>query len=243
MRNIKDFYILGLPIDTELGRCDFLTVKDYPDYFDDLQYMSMTKDAIIYEFGKVSNTPEQKSFLEELKSEKVELYDIATQLPEFINAYLKIFMKVFNDEKVVNQIFSDKELFYQYRKLVLMMSCTEEEEVNPNPEIQKWLEKSKKFRREQNGSLTFAGIVSSVAVYCGKSYKEIWEMTIYQLYDNFHRISLFKGYDTSTLFATVSSEKVNIENWYKEIDLYKKDENAVSKENFSKKANSIFNNG
>jgi hypothetical protein len=44
MMDIKEFYILGLPIETEIGKCHFLKVKEYPDYFMDLQIVSMTKD-------------------------------------------------------------------------------------------------------------------------------------------------------------------------------------------------------
>jgi len=47
MKDIKEFYILGLPIETEIGICNFLKVKEYPDYYAHLQYISLAKDQII----------------------------------------------------------------------------------------------------------------------------------------------------------------------------------------------------
>lgn len=237
MKDIKDFYILGLPIDTDIGQCEFIKVKEYPDYFADLQIMSLNKLHIIYKYRELNKNHELDELINEL--EKLTLFEIVTGIPEIQMAYYRVFLKVFGNEEVLYKI--NNKNFDYYRKLVMDMNCIKEEIINPNPEIQRFIEKSKRVKQQESDSLTFADIVSSVVGFNGLSYKDINEMTVYQLYMTFHRIAQIKGYDTSTLFATVSTEKIKIESWCKHINLFEEEKYAIEYNKFKQTTGSIIN--
>lgn len=234
MQNIEEFYITGLPIGTVIGECHFLTVSDYTEYFSHLEALSLTKEKIIF---LRANNGESKEVLDELqKLDIVELILIHGDIKEM---YTELLAKVFQDEEAFYKI-ETLEQFLEIRNLIMRMNCVKEEKINPNPEIQKWIEKSKKFKQQEGQKLTFADIVSSIATGTSHTYKDINEMTIYQMYMTFYRINNFKNFDTSTLFATVSSEKIKIESWSSHIDLYEEEQHGISRDEFNEKSNSLF---
>ena len=47
MPNIKDFYILGRPIQTDIGILYPVKVKDYPDFLEHMQILTFDKVIII----------------------------------------------------------------------------------------------------------------------------------------------------------------------------------------------------
>ncbi|MEM5009246.1 hypothetical protein WKH57_00865 [Niallia taxi] len=236
MKNVEEFYILGLPIDTEIGECGFIKVKDYPDYFMDLQIVSMNKGKIIYDYTLLNKSGQLTSFIEQLN--ELDFFDIVTGIPDLTNAYARLFQKVFNDESILQKITKDN--IEHYRSLILKMQCIKEEIVNPNPEIQRAIERSRRVKAQEAEKLTFSDMVTSTVIGSGIDYELINEWSIYRLYMTFHRISKFKNYETSTLFATVSSEKVKIENWSTHINLFEEEKHFVSQEQFNKTTGSAF---
>ncbi|MEI2464993.1 hypothetical protein [Niallia taxi] len=236
MKNVEEFYILGLPIDTEIGECNFIKVKDYPDYFMDLQIVSMNKGKIIYDYTLLNKSGQLTSFIEQLN--ELDFFDIVTGIPDLTNAYVRLFQKVFNDENILQKITKDN--IEHYRCLILKMQCIKEEIVNPNPEIQRAIERSRRVKAQEAEKLTFSDMVTSTVIGSGIDYELINEWSIYRLYMTFHRISKFKNYETSTLFATVSSEKVKIENWSTHIDLFEEEKHFVTQEQFNKTTGSAF---
>jgi hypothetical protein len=240
MKDIKEFYILGLPIDTDIGQCEFIKVKEYPDYFADLQIMSLNKLHIIYKYHEINKNHEFDDVIKEL--EKLTLFEIVTGIPEIQMAYYRVFLKVFGNEEALYKI--NNQNFDYYRKLIMDMNCVKEEVINPNPEIQRFIEKSKRVKQQDSEPLTFADIVSSVVGYNGLSYQDINEMTVYQLYMTFHRIAQIKGYDTAVLFKTVQEkfkENIKVENWCKHINLLEEEKHAIEYNTFKQTTGSIVN--
>ncbi|MED3562250.1 hypothetical protein [Bacillus xiapuensis] len=235
MMDFKDFYILGLPIKTNIGQCYFLKVKEYPDYFADLQIIAMTKEQIIYKYGELNKNGSLDEFINELK--KLTLFEIALGIPELRESYCKLFDKAFNKKEVLFNI--KVEEFTYYRSLIMAMNCLKEETINPNPEIQRAIERSRRVKQQDGENTSFADIVTSIVGYNGLSYNDINEFTIYQMYMTYYRIAQIKSYDTSTLFATVA-EKVQIDSWSKHIDLFEEEKHYVTKEDFKEKSNSLF---
>ena len=240
MKDIKEFYILGLPIDTDIGQCEFIKVKEYPDYFADLQIMSLNKLHIIYKYHEINKNHEFDDVIKELK--RLTLFEIVTSIPEIQMAYYRVFLKVFDNEEALYKI--NNQNFDYYRKLIMDMNCVKEEVINPNPEIQRFIEKSKRVKQQDSEPLTFADIVSSVVGYNGLSYQDINEMTVYQLYMTFHRIAQIKGYDTAVLFKTVQEkfkENIKVENWCKHINLLEEEKHAIEYNTFKQTTGSIVN--
>jgi hypothetical protein len=153
-----------------------------------------------------------------------------------------VFLKVFDNEEALYKI--NNQNFDYYRKLIMDMNCVKEEVINPNPEIQRFIEKSKRVKQQESEPLTFADIVSSVVGYNGLSYRDINEMTVYQLYMTFHRIAQIKGYDTAVLFKTVQEkfkDNIKVENWCKHINLLEEEKHAIEYNTFKQTTGSIVN--
>ncbi len=234
MPDIEDFYGLGIPIETEIGLAHFIKVKDYPNYFADLQIISMSKEEIIYKTQETNEDGSLDDFIKQIKS--LSLFELAMGWEELRNAYTNVFLKVFDDENVLNLIDSDN--FNYYRQLIMKMNGIKEEKINPNPEIQKALERSKRVKAQGKDKLTITDMCSSIVAYTGNSYKEILEYTIYQFFVTFQRIGILINYDTTALFATVSPD-VSIEDWSKHIDLFEEESHIISEDQFKKTTGEI----
>lgn len=237
MMNFEEFYILGEPIDTEIGRIKFIKIKDYPQYFMDLKTIGMTKLEIIHRYSELNKDGRLDEWIGEIK--RLSLFELSTSLPELRQAYFNIFLKVLDSEEKIGLI--DEDNFEDYRKLIMKMNFVKEENINPNPEIQRAIERSKRLKAKNQEKLTFADMCSSIVVNSGKSYDDIGNWTIYQFYMTFYRIGQFKNFDTTSLFATVPTEKpVDIESWSKHIDLYEEENHFISESQFKKNTGSVF---
>lgn len=241
MFDLKEFYILGLPIETELGELHFVKIKDMPMFAQYQNILTISKDKIIYLFlgfdeKKDIWTSDWQNKFKEFK-DNILLYDLIIQIQELHDLYIKLFDYLFKTKNIFQQVTRDN--FNYYRNLIMKMNCINEEEFNPNPEIRKWQEKSK--RAKQDGKpIEFQDMISSVVVGTGLTYEQVCEMTLYQFYTTFRRLSAFKEYDTSTLFATVSTEKIKIEQWCKNIDLFEVDKSGYTREEYNKMKGNIF---
>lgn len=235
MPDIQEFYISGLPIETPLGYCHFIQVKEYPHYFGDLQVLALTKQEIITKYDEINTSGELDEFIDELHARS--LFEIAHALPDVNVSYTTLFDKVFQDEGVFKQVV-DEQSFNYYRSLIMQMNVIKEEKVNPNPEIQRAIERSRRVKSTNSEKLTFADMISSIVGTTGIPYSTINEFTLYQLYMTYYRIGHIKNYETSTLFATVSTENVQIDSWSKHVDLFEEDSHAVSQAEFEKSVTS-----
>lgn len=235
MEDNKEFYILGLPIKTAIGECQFLKVKDYPDFYMHLQIVSMSKDHILNTYHKANKNGELDGLIGAMKD--MPLIELIRALDEFKKAYAELFIKLFGNEDILENLTNDN--FPSIRKMILDMNCVKEEKINPNPEIQAAIERSIRVKNQSGENLGFQDIVSSIVGFNGLTYPDLNEMTIYQLYMTFQRISQIKGYDTSTLFATVSPS-ADITSWCKPIDLLAEETHGMTRQEFDKKSDSIF---
>jgi len=231
MKNLKEFYILGLPIDTPFGKCHFVKVKEYPDFLIYQNLLSISKDKIL------SIHKQQGYNIDEIKDE-LSLFAWICLIPDFRIMYGELFDFVFKEKGVFDKIETEED-FYSIRQLIMDMNCIKEEKEIKNPELKAWLEKGRELKAGDN-PIYFEDIVSSIVAYTGHTYEQVNEMTLYQLYMTFNRIAQLINYDTSTLFATVSTEKINIESWCKHIDFNVEKEEGMSREKFEKLRKSIM---
>lgn len=236
MKDIKEFYILGEPIETEVGLCSFIKVREYPDFFFDLQTIALNKANIIYSYQKINKNGQLNEIVELLY--KLSLYEIIRELPELNDSYVRVFSKVFGSADNLHLI--NAETFNYYRQLIMDMNNIKEEKVNPNPEIQRAIERSRRVKQHEGDKLEFSDIVTSIVGFNGLTYKDVNEMTLYQLYMTFQRIAQIKGYDTSTLFATVSADKVQIDSWCKHISLNFEEQHSISHDEFKRTTGNVI---
>lgn len=220
MDNIKELYVLDRPIKTRIGNMHFFKVKEYPEMMQYTPYVSMQKD----EFVNMLNKEEMQNFLKEtifkeLDKDSITSYiqqsDFITLIRDFkelfdlYNRYKELFILVFKED-VIDLIHNDEE-FESIKSIIKDMNNISTEKINPNPEIQRFIDIKKQLDKRKGGEINFESIYTSVYLEIGK---DIEELSIFNLHTLFNRISAYKNYDTTTLFATVS-EKSNIESWYK----------------------------
>lgn len=236
MNQIESFFILGNSVETELGKIDFLKVKDYPTFFEHLVIVSFNKYRVAYNLAENDKSKDIQSLIESYQDKT--LYDLVSEMPELQIAYSQLFLHLFEDEDILSKV--NRENFEDIRHLIMRMNYIRENKASSNPELQKWKDRSQRAKQDEDAP-NFADVVSSVAAFSSKSFEMINEMTLYQLYYLFHSIGNFKAYDTSTLFATVSSEKIDIQSWCKHIELYEEDDHSISKGQFLGKGNGLFN--
>jgi hypothetical protein len=111
--------------------------------------------------------------------------------------------------------------YEQVREIIMKQNLMFEQKVYKNKLVQEWANKVLESRAKNSAKISIEDIITTVSVYKGKSYDELMNYTIYQLYADFYRIRKMKQYDTSTLFATVSTEKFSIEDFAEEINMFK----------------------
>jgi|GEM_PF-1348771 len=243
----KDFYIFGLPVQTEFGEIRFLTYLEYLQNLSELSAMSQNVLHIYYQYknhyDRMKLDEDTKKEIEEsldaLKNES--LLDIVMNRDDLEVAYRKIFNLVIADKKVVNMILSDEDMFMTYRKLVLDMNMMTESLVSPNPEIQKGYERSKRAKVSANqDKQSFGDIISIIVVGAGILPQDVARMTVLQVYSTYFRISRFQNYTTTTLFATVS-EKVQIESWAAHVNMWEQDSHAIEYSKFKNTTGNMLN--
>ena len=233
MKNLEEFYILGLPIETDIGECRFVKVKEYPNLAQDLQIMSLSKDHIVNLICSQSKDSNEQ-IIEAMKD--ATLFETVFSISDLRDSYLNVLSNVFDEDSLSN---INQDNFDKYRNLILKMNCQKEEKINPNPEIQRAIERSRRVKASEGETLHFSDIVTSIVGYNGLTYEDINEFTVYQLYMTYYRIAQIKNYNTSTLFATVSPQS-KIESWSKHIDMFAEEKHFVSQEEFNKNTGSTF---
>lgn len=231
MPDHEEFYAFGLPIETELGVFHPIKVKDYPTYLIHLQTIQSTKEQIIQDYRKHNKGEKFEEVFEQMG--QLSLFEFALSDPHTRNSYEKVLNKCFNREQVIDNI-EDEEMFNYYRGLILRTNVLKEEKVNPNPEIQAAIERSKRVKSQGQDKFTLSDMMSSVAMLSGLDYRDILEWTVYQLHVSFYRTSQIMNYNTGILFSTVSTEKIEISEWNAHIDLFEEEKHYIDQGTFNK---------
>jgi hypothetical protein len=226
MQDIRELYILGQPIQTNIGKLHFIKVKDYHRLIQYIPYLDIEKQDIVRAISKID-----KDVADSIKD--VPFLVLIKELREVLDVYDKyeeMFLFLFKDD-VFDKIENEEDFNY-YKDLIRKMNNLPHEEKNPNPEIQYFNDLKKQLEKQRsNGGLTFEAIYTSVWTALGQCPDN---MTIYQMYAMFGRVGQFKNFDTTTLYNTVS-DQVKIDPWYKHISLME-EEKKTTLEEFSRNA-------
>lgn len=239
MENNKELYVFGLPIETGLCSVRFLKYIDYIQLLPELSAISLNVLHLYYQYRKanVDDDPKIDAILEEFKKES--LFNIVQNEENLLTAYEKVFKLVIGEDDIVERILSNEELFMEYRALIMDMNMLTEEEVNPNPEIQEYIEAGREVKQLDAEKQSYSDIISSIVVGIGVEYSSIADWSVFQVYATYYRLGAFKNSDVSALFATVS-DKVKYENWQKHIDLFENEKSGMKMSEFNKQYGGLF---
>jgi hypothetical protein len=180
MQDIRELYILGQPIQTNIGKLHFIKVKDYHRLIQYIPYLDIEKQDIVRAISKID-----KDVADSIKD--VPFLVLIKELREVLDVYDKyeeMFLFLFKDD-VFDKIENEEDFNY-YKDLIRKMNNLPHEEKNPNPEIQYFNDLKKQLEKQRsNGGLTFEAIYTSVWTALGQCPDN---MTIYQMYAMFGRV-------------------------------------------------------
>lgn len=217
MENIKEFYIIGEPIDTRIGTLHPIKVKDYPYFIQHINTVLFDKrDLLFFLNGMAAQNSEFQPLLD--IANEMRLFDFimyfsseiyrGSFLHDLYGQYKALFQFCFHED-VFDKI-QDSEEFEYYINLIKEFNDLNQEKISHNPEIARF-DRMKRLLAEAKGELiTFEAMYTSILL---SSNTHPNDMTLYQFNKAFDRITQYKANDTTTLFSTVSNE-VEIIPWY-----------------------------
>ena len=251
--NFQERAVLGLSIDTPFGKLKPLSIHEFLERGDALSAITFDKSRVLHEIRlnqpeENRNTKEMTALLREM-SENYSLKDILIGYMEpYFHAYVEIISlcsvleKDETFESKQEEVFEylktiDAEEFEAFRQIILEINNQPSQTASLDPTVQAWKEKALRYKSTAKGegaAPNLSTMVTSIVSFSGHSFEEIMDWNIAQLQHVFQRIGLFKAYDTTTLFSTVT-DKVDIQDWSKNIEI-ENDSNTSSNVAMSYKA-------
>lgn len=253
----KDDLIWGDDIYTDYGKIRFLTYKEMLFNSKEVSLISQNVLHIYYYFlNDLKKIRASKEEIEELKEIKdSELIELVLTTQSLLSAYLRIFDLVIDvdtdlirtdfekeDEYIFmkyKNILSSSAIFMFVRKLIMDMNIVIEERVSPNEVIQKAFERSSRIKSRTSQKQSNGDVITSIVANTNYSYKDVGEMTVFQVYALYARIGAIFNHKTTTLFATVA-DKVEVESWNKHINLFEEEQDSMTREQFTSKFGSML---
>ncbi len=217
MESVK--YILGQPefID-DVGYIYPVKVKDYDKFMSCVNALLISKDNFIIE-------DKNKYLLLDLIIFSLRDENIIKNMEKLFSLVLQkevsfIFMEnkygfVIEENKII-----DRNNYEQVKKIIMKQNLLFEPKIFKDKLVQQWAEKVLEARRRNSIKCDIEDMISTVSVVTGKSYEQIAEQTLYQLYADFKRIMKLKDYDTSISFKCAGAEKVSINHFAETINMF-----------------------
>lgn len=236
MENIPEFYILGLPVETELGLIYPIKVKQYLKLAKYIQILSLED----WQFKKMINFDNinDNEFLSFIRDSHffyiINMFKDSgakeSVLYEIYQHYKDLFKFCFRED--VFDLIETSEDFDYYREQIIKINGIKIDRVNPNPEIERYNQLKKLLDAKRGDTITFKAMYTSVLVATGHNPNEL---TLYQFHEVFDRISHFKNFDVTTMYRIVDNE-IKVHNWTAET----KEEapKLISKKEFDRMAKS-----
>lgn len=219
--------ILGLPIVTDLGEVKPLTIYDFVKLETELHVISFEKSRVLHEYRTSLDEETMKSKdldkrLMEANKEKTLKEIIIGLVPIFFNAYVAIvaqsmYSDIEDEEEKVLKSYElltglDDTQFENLRDIILKVNSQGKQKAFLEYEMQRKKEQGIRLNSQGGEGINLTTMMSSIVAFTGIDYDVISEWNYTRLIHTFNRISMFKNYDTTTLFMTVSGE-VQMQNW------------------------------
>ena len=237
----QDLFMFGEDIETAHGAIRFLKYSEFIRLQGELNIFCTSMLNFYWLYKKNYKDISDINVLNAIEAIKdTSLYLYVKSVPDLFAAYKSVFEKVLLNQESINLIFESEELFMSYRSLIMDMNMLRESPASPNPEIQEYYELRRKKQQQDMGDQNLSDMVSSIVVATPHSFEDVANMTVIQVNLIYGRISAFKNFDVTTLFATVSAES-KIEPWNKHVDIFTKEELGIAYEEFNKKYGGLFN--
>ena len=245
MKDKKHKYILEKRIRTGIGYFYPITVGEHDIFEEVAGVASLDRVSLINHFESLTQDNSQfQPFLDVAKELDMFHFIRFCGIPEYEGSFLSALNKQYVDlikfctrcnNDIVFELIETDEEFQEYINLIREMNGIPYEETSPNPEVERRNQLARKLASMKNENIDFESMFTSVCIGLKKLPSEVNGISLYSFYKLFGRIGQFKNYDTSVIFATVSTE-AKIEPWYKS-DVVSKKENYITEEQLNRAKN------
>lgn len=195
----------------------------------------------------------EQALPEELKDEGLTLFDfvmihamqnqdLLMNMKKLLSLVAKKEFEFVSNDKQVGLISDDGESilvsanYNDFRKLVMKQNLIYEKKIYKDKLVQEWADRVLEARRKSSIKMSIEDMITTVHAYTGISFNELSEYTLYQLNSVFNRITKIKNYDVGISMKCAGAEKVQIEHFAEELNLFKNPYEDVFKDS-SKNSN------
>lgn len=215
-------YIRGKPEYLEgVGNIYPVKIKDYDEFNKSSYLLNFSKDHF-----NNSDLPLLTLVVLGLTNSGIKIENVIKDFENMFSIVLqcKVFFAITNDRqfKIIiddkNNINSSN--YDTVREIIMKQNLIFTPKVYKNEIVQKWAEKVLKARIKNSPKITMEDMLSTISVFSGKSYEELENYTIYQVYADFYRIRKIKGYECAIINRTLGG-KAEIEDFAEDLQLFK----------------------
>lgn len=229
MPNIEEFYILGLPIQTDIGIVYPTQVKDY---YKLMQYGSLLlntdrtlgrhflKGIEDIEFRKqIAKIIKQDSFFALMNGlAEVDYENEVNPLGVLQNEFRELFEFCFKED-VYDKIKTADEFDY-YLKLIRDINGIYYREPRKNALLEAYTQAEERLKGGTKGAkVSFEGKYTSIWLATGQEPKN---MALYQFEKLFERLTKFKNFDLTSLYSLFSKD-IQPEDWFADVKVDNED--------------------
>lgn len=206
-------------------------MKDYDEFMDNANVISYTYDHF--------NLEEIAPMLGVL-SEELKLLDLITLVSKETNTYEQTFdnlCKVFSIilRKKVDFTFGhtgvcffdnkgfliDRDNYDEIRSIIMKQNLIFSQKIYKSRLVQEWANKVLEARAKNAIDITIEDMITTIAVVSGKHYWDLENYTYYQIKAEFARIGKDKAYHTNVAYQCAGAEKITIEHYAENTDIFK----------------------
>lgn len=130
----------------------------------------------------------------------------------------------------------------QLREIIMKQNLLFEPKVWKDPLVAQYAKMVLETRSKNSVKMTIEDMVTTVAMFSGKSYEEISEFTIYQLKASFDRVDKLKSYDTTVAFKCVGVD-VLLGHYAEQLNMFEDPYKDIFKSKGSKLGDALGNKG
>ena len=121
--------------------------------------------------------------------------------------------------KVGENNFINSENYEDIRKEIMRQNLMHEQKVYKTELMRKWAEKAMKAKQKTAPKISLEDIITTISVGCSKTYSELENYTIYQIYSDFYRLRKMVEYDSNVQFRCAGAD-LKLEDYAEDLDLY-----------------------
>lgn len=127
-------------------------------------------------------------------------------------------------------MYINKFNYEKVREIIMKQNLLFTPKVYKNKKLQEWANKVIQARAKNGIDSTIEDMISTIAVISCKDYETLEEYSIYQVKQEFNRVIKVEAYRSALAYKVAGAEKVDLEHYVENIDMFKNPYDDLFKE-------------